>query len=128
MGLEEFLNEKNEIDAVKQENEMAIKILEIENQISNYEIQKKELEKEASEFKSKLMNLMIDRGVKSWKTPNKITFTVVEGKEPAKVIEKKLDVESFKEQEPDMYKKFLIEEEKIKNGRKAYLKITLPKE
>ena len=128
MGLEEFLNAKNEIDAVKQENEMAIKILEIENQISNYEIQKKELEKEASEFKSKLMNLMIDRGVKSWKTPNKITFTVVEGKEPAKVIEKKLDVESFKEQEPDMYKKFLIEEEKIKNGRKAYLKITLPKE
>lgn len=128
MGLEEFLNEKNEIDAVKQENEIAVKILEIENQISNYEIQKKELEKEASEFKSKLMNLMIDRGVKSWKTPNKITFTVVEGKEPEKVIEKKLDVESFKEQKPDMYKKFLIEEEKIKNGRKAYLKITLPKE
>jgi len=137
MGLEDFLNKTVEIDnnaneiqinAINQENQIATQILEIENQIANYKILQKELETKAEKFKSNLMNLMIERGVTSWKTPNKITFTVVAEKEPEEVIEKKFDIDLFKEKEPTLYEKYSKEEKKMKAGRKGYLRITLPKE
>lgn len=127
MGLEDFLNETNEVIAIEEENAIATKILEIENQIANTKEQQKMLEQKVGSFKEQLMNLMISRGCMSWKTPNNFTFSVVEAKEPEEVIEKKFNEELFKKEQLEMYEKYLKEEKKMKNGRKGYLRITTQK-
>jgi len=136
MGLEEYLD-KNSQDVeetqelsqvVDEENQIATQILKLEKQVTNYKTMIKDLETKENEFKTHLLNLMTERGVKSWKTPNKITFTVVAGKEPETVLEQVFDEKRFKEEEKELYEKYQKTEEKIKAGRKSYLKITLPKE
>lgn len=116
-------------DAVaEEENTLAKQILDFENEILIQENTLKELKNKKEESSFRLLNLMIERGVKTWETPNKIKFTVVEPKEPETKIVTKFNEDKLKELNPELYESCLEKIEKISNGRKGYLRITVPKE
>lgn len=116
-------------DAVaEEENTLAKQILDFENEILIQENTLKELKNKKEESSSRLLNLMIERGVKTWETPNKIKFTVVEPKEPETKIVTKFNEDKLKEINLELYESCLEKIEKTTNGRKGYLRITVPKE
>ena len=108
-------------DAVaEEENTLAKQILDFENEILIQENTLKELKNKKEESTSRILNLMIERGVKTWETPNKIKFTVVEPKEPETKIVTKFNEDKLKELNPELYESCLEKIEKISNGRKGY--------
>ena len=71
---------------------------------------------------------MLEAGVKSWTTPNNIKITLVE-EIPASVIqEEKFDEETFKNENEELYNKYLTTVEKKKNGKKGFVRISMGKE
>ena len=67
---------------------------------------------------------------KSWEMPNGTKVTFIEPTEDTYEIEKKLDEEAFKALFPEAYEAYLscfVAEEKLKKGRKGYVRITVPK-
>ena len=65
---------------------------------------------------------MISAGVKTWKTPNGYTITRVD--DTPDTTKKAFDEKTFKEAEPDIYNKYLID--KTVSGKAGYIKITAP--
>ena len=88
----------------------------------------KQLEKEQEELKIKLYEGMLEAGIKTWTTPNNIKITLVEAIPETIVKEEKFDEETFKQENEDLYNKYLKEFEKKKSARKGYCKITIGKE
>ena len=88
----------------------------------------KKLTEEQEELKTKLYEGMLNAGIKTWTTPNNIKITLVEEVPSKVVIEEKFDEETFKEENEELYNKYIKEFEKKKNGRKGYIKITVGKE
>lgn len=95
------------------------KILKLEKDF----IEAKAKVKEYEEEQKKLKNQMEQFGIKKWETPNHIKFTVVDGTPDSEV--QVFDEEKFKEENKELYIKYLIN--KIKKGRKSSLRITFPK-
>jgi len=96
----------------------------IENKLKAY----KQLEKEQEELKIKLYEGMLEAGIKTWTTPNNIKITLVEAIPETIVKEEKFDEETFKQENEDLYNKYIKEFEKKKSARKGYCKITIGKE
>lgn len=96
----------------------------IENKLKIY----KQLEKEQEELKTKLYESMLEAGIKTWTTPNNIKITLVEAIPETIVKEEKFDEETFKQENEDLYNKYIKEFEKKKSARKGYCKITIGKE
>lgn len=96
----------------------------IENKLKAY----KQLEKEQEELKTKLYEGMLEKGIKTWTTPNNIKITLVEAIPETIVKEEKFDEETFKQENEDLYNKYIKEFEKKKSARKGYCKITIGKE
>ena len=135
LSTEEQLNIIEKVTGLKtsdlvaeEENTLAKQILDFENEILIQENTLKELKNKKEESSSRLLKLMIERGVKTWETPNKIKFTVVEPKEPETKIVTKFNENKLKEINLELYESCLEKIEKISNGRKGYLRITVPKE
>ena len=96
----------------------------IENKLKTY----KQLEKEQEELKTKLYESMLEAGIKTWTTPNNIKITLVEAIPETIVKEEKFDEETFKQENENLYNKYIKEFEKKKSARKGYCKITIGKE
>lgn len=96
----------------------------IENKLKAY----KQLEKEQEELKTKLYEGMLEAGIKTWTTPNNIKITLVEAIPETIVKEEKFDEETSKQENEDLYNKYIKEFEKKKPSRKGYCKITIGKE
>ena len=88
----------------------------------------KQLEKEQEELKIKLYEGMLEAGIKTWTTPNNIKITLVEAIPETIVKEEKFDEETFKQENEELYNKYIKEFEKKKSARKGYCKITIGKE
>lgn len=88
----------------------------------------KKLEKEQEELKTKLYESMLEKGIKTWTTPNNIKITLVEEVPASVVEEEKFDEETFKKENEEEYKKYIKKIQKKKNGRKGYCLITIGKE
>ena len=110
----------NPVEIVNCVNEIQI----IEDRLKTY----KQLEKEQEELKTKLYESMLEKGIKTWTTPNNIKITLVEAIPEAIVKEEKFDEETFKQENEDLYNKYIKEFEKKKSARKGYCKITIGKE
>lgn len=107
----EIVNYANEIQAV-------------ENKLKLF----RDLEKYQEDLRTKLYESMLEAGVKSWTTPNNIKITLVE-EIPASVIqEEKFDEETFKNENEELYNKYLTTVEKKKNGKKGFVRISMGKE
>lgn len=96
----------------------------IEDRLKTY----KQLEKEQEELKTKLYESMLEKGIKTWTTPNNIKITLVEAIPETIVKEEKFDEETFKQENEELYNKYIKEFEKKKSARKGYCKITIGKE
>lgn len=95
----------------------------IEDKLKEYKL----LEKQQEEFKEKLYNAMLEAGIKTWTTPNNIKITVVDAIPETIVKEEKFDEDTFKNDNPVMYNKYIKEVEKKKSGKKGYIRLTIGK-
>ena len=71
---------------------------------------------------------MQEANVKTWRTTSGYLITVVDAVPSSTTTETKVDDNLLKEKHPRIYKACLISVTKTKIGKKAYLKITPPKE
>lgn len=104
-------------------------VLVLENRLKEF----KELEKEYERQKESLLKAMQEAGVPSWRTTNGYLITAVAEVPSTTVTETVLDENALKRDLPELFKSedeggYIKEITKTKNGRKAYLKITAPKE
>lgn len=83
---------------------------------------------EYEEQKEKLRLAMVKAGVTSFRTRNGTLITAVEAVQSRVVETEDFDTDKFKEDHPRLFKKFLVKKSVTKSGKKAYLKITYPKE
>lgn len=96
--------------------EIACAIERLETQLAAYET----IKEEHDALKETLRLAMVEHSVKSWETPNGTKITVVLDGEDKTVQE--LDVKAMQEAEPETCAKYMVE--KVKKGRRGYLKIT----
>ena len=96
------------------------KILLLEEKLKDY----KKLENEQKELKNQLKDLMKEKGIKKWETPNGTKITLVDDAEDKEVLE--FNEKKFKEENKEIYDKYL--ETKIKKGKSGYVLITIPKD
>lgn len=99
--------------------EVANKVVMLETKLQEY----KAIEAEAKEMKAALLKAMQEYNVKKWTTNGGVQITKVDA--TADKPEKVFDEQAFKDADPVMYNKFVTD--KMKKGRAAYIKITLPK-
>ena len=95
----------------------------IEQRLANL----KALETKQKELKAKLLELMINNEVKSWKTINGTSITRVDGTEATSSVVKAFNEDKFKADNEELYNKYLEDKVVETKGRSAYVKITLPK-
>ena len=103
--------------------ELSNKVVELENKLAEY----KELEKQYKSFKEKLYEAMIEYGVDKWTTNNDVKITLVNGSADTIEIVDEFNIEKFKEENPELFNQYIEKKQNIKNGRKGFVKITLPK-
>lgn len=88
----------------------------------------RDLEKYQEDLRIKLYESMLSAGIKNWTTPNNTKITLVEEIPATVVEEEKFDEETFKNENEELYSKYLKTVEKKKNGKKGFIRITLGKE
>lgn len=108
------------VEIVNYANEIQV----IEDRLKIY----KKLEKEQEELKTKLYESMLEAGIKTWTTPNNIKITLVEEIPSTVIQEEKFDEDTFKQENEELYNKYIKTFDKKKSGRKGYCKITIGKE
>ena len=113
-----FLTEEDllPVDLTKIAND----IIALENKLQEY----KKIEEEQKELKDKLKQMMEEKSIKKWKTPNGVKITLVEDGIDKEVL--KFNESKFKEENEDIYNKYL--ETKIQKGKSGYVKITFEKQ
>ena len=95
------------------------KIIMLEERLQEY----KKIEQEQKELKEKLKEMMKEKNVKKWETPNGVKITLVEDGEDK--IVRKFNEKLFKDNNLDLWEKY--SEEVVQKGKSGYVKITLPK-
>lgn len=98
-------------------------VILLEQRMAEYKV----MEKKYKEMKQELYEAMQEHDVKSWKTVNGVSITRVDGVESTVKLVTEFDLESFKNEEPTLYEKYLRELPKETKGRGGYVKITMPK-
>ena len=100
------------------------KIEELETQLKEYKI----LQDKYDDFRKQLETVMSEHSISKFISNGGIQFTMVAASETKTELVLEFDVETLKKENPEIYKKYLTQKEKIINGKKGYLRITLPKE
>lgn len=94
----------------------------LEQKLANY----KEIEAEYKRQKDRLYEAMTEAGVKSWRTEGGYIITAVAPKEDEVVTEEVVDMEKLKSH-VRIYNEVVSTVEKVKAGRKGYVKVTAPR-
>lgn len=102
---------------------IADRILAFEYQLSLM----KEVEEKIKADKKRLKEAMESAGVKTWKTPNGYTVTLVKDEEDKVVEVTTFDTDRLKSEAPEIFLKFAKTETKLKKGKEGYVRITPPK-
>lgn len=103
------------------------------NEVEQLEIEikeKKRLEDKLKEIKQSLVEEIEKRELLNfnWTTPNKTKFTYVKATESKEETEHRFCEGLFQHDYPDLYEQYCKDFTEIKNGRKSYVRVTLPKE
>lgn len=117
-----FLSEQDLMP--KEITETADKMLILEQKLKEYKTILEEYEKQ----KQSLLEAMQAAGVPTWKTTGGYTITAVAATADVTTIDTVVDTEKLKEKHPRIYKECIEQVTNVKKGRKAYLRITAPKE
>lgn len=121
----------SESDLLPEDIQSKINLVQImEEQIKLAKIMQEKYEAE----KEKLIQLMLEKGIKTFETPNKTKITLVYGKPDEEVEEEYYDESKFVLENAELWNKYhdvleLYKDTKkvIKKGRKDSLRITIPK-
>ena len=103
--------------------ELSNKVIAFEQQLASYKL----LEEQYKAVKEELYKAMQDYQIKKWTTNNGVQITRVDGSEDSTVTVQKFNEEKLKEDNLELYQKYVEEVQQTKKGRAGYLKITLPK-
>jgi len=112
---------------ITEEELLPTDLVEISNKLYNLEVQLKSMEdlvKKRDEVKIKLHEVMSEQNIKSWEMPNGTKITNVFDGKDTEVTEEKFNEDKFKEENEELYQKYITQETKIKKGRKGYVKLT----
>lgn len=126
-AIEEFrtdLARLRENPLLTEEDFIPNEIVSIGTEVVALERELKELKQKEADLKSLKEDLKVameHAGIKSWKTYNGTTITLVADGEDKEVEE--FDAKSFIEEYPTISRKFMVK--KTKKGRKGYVKITI---
>lgn len=104
--------------------ELSNKVVELESKLLAF----KELEKQYNNFKNDLFNAMEEYGIKTWKTNNGTRITRIATTEDKVEKIQEFNVDKFKEENEELFNKYVEEKEITKKGKKGFVKITLPQE
>lgn len=104
--------------------EIAEKVIALENRLAEY----KEIEKESKEVKESLKQAMERNGLKKWTTLNNTQITLIADTQDKEEKVKLFNEDKFKQENEDLYNKYVEEQTKITKGKKGSIRITLPKE
>lgn len=104
--------------------ELSNKVVELESKLLAF----KELERQYNNFKNELFNAMEEYGIKTWKTNNGTRITRIATTEDKVEKVKEFNVDKFKEENEELFNKYVEEKEITKKGKKGFVKITLPQE
>ena len=105
-------------------------IREITSQIEQLEEQLKEykrLEESYNEFRIKLFEAMTKHNVLKFTSLNNTQFTIVSGSPEKTEIVLEFNIDKFKVDQPELYKKYVEQKEKVTKAKTSYLRITTPK-
>lgn len=103
--------------------EMANRVVAFEKQLAAM----KEIEQQLKDAKKQLFNEMLKANVKAWTSPNGTKITRVDEVPGGTKKVAEFDCESFKAENPALFRKYLRETEKKTAGRSGYVKITVAK-
>ena len=122
MRVNPFINEIDFVDSTI--SELTNTILLFENEIKRM----KNLETEIKLAKVELKNLMQEKGISKFETPNNVKLALIkDGVDSTDVVES-FNIDKFKEENEELYNTYIEEKEVFKKGRSGYVKITFPKE
>ena len=99
-------------------------IEKLENSLKQYN----DIKIEYDDFRKKLFEAMTKFNVTKFVSEGGIQFTVTAQGDDKTKITLKFDEETFKEEHPDLYKKYITQVETVTKGRASHLRITVPKE
>lgn len=119
---------------ITEEELMPTDLVEISNKLYNLEVQLKDMEtlvKKRDEIRTKLHQVMDERGLKGWEMPNGTKITNVFDAEDKEVEEEYYDEEKFIAENTELHEAYhnkLAEYKEtrkvVKKGRKGYIKMT----
>jgi hypothetical protein len=107
-----------------QPNEVVLlsnKVAVLENRMAEF----REIEKQYKAMKQKLFDAMTEHNVKSWQTPNGTKITRVDGTEATTETVWEFDKDAFASENDELYRKYLKQVEKKKEGKSGYVRITM---
>ena len=104
--------------------ELSNNLVKLEEQLSAYDIIKKQYD----DIKKKLYDAMESNNIKKWELNNGTKITKVDATEDKVTTIQQFNQDKFKEENEELFNKYVEDVEKISKGRAGYLKITLPKE
>lgn len=106
-------------------------VLSITGAIEELEIQLKEykvIQDKYEEFRQQLYSTMSEHSISKFTSNGGILFTIVSESPTKTELVLEFDVDKLKKDNPDLYKEYLTQKEKITKGKSGYLRITIPKE
>ena len=110
-----------------QPNELVVlsnKVMALENRMAEF----KQIEAEYKAMKDNLYKAMQEHNVKSWQTWNGVRITRVDEVKATVTTVTELDEEALKENDPEIYNKYLKEKQVKTSSRKGSVRITFPKD
>lgn len=99
-------------------------IEELETQLKEYKV----IQDKYEDFRQQLYTTMCEHSISKFTSNGGILFTIVSESPTKTELVLEFDVETLKKEDPDTYKKYLTQKEKITKGKSGYLRITIPKE
>lgn len=102
------------------DNKLVVQLEELENKIKELKI----LEGQFDELKNKLKDIMLEKNADYFITPHGLKFTLVKSI-PRTTIDLVFNVDKFKNEQPDMYNKYVERVEKTSAAKKPYIRMTI---
>lgn len=102
------------------DNKLVVQLEELENKIKELKI----LEGQFDELKNKLKDIMLEKNADYFITPHGLKFTLIKST-PRTTIDLVFNVDKFKNEQPDMYNKYVERVEKTSVAKKPYIRMTI---
>lgn len=102
------------------DNKLVVQLEELENKIKELRM----FEEQFDELKNKLKDIMLEKNADYFITPHGLKFTLIKST-PRTTIDLVFNVDKFKNEQPEMYNKYVERVEKTSAAKKPYIRMTI---